>query len=89
MDIAYKSETKFLGIYIRENLTINMYVKSLSSKLSKICYMIGLLKDIMSPHVIRRIYFVYFQAYLRYGLIFGVVILEVKSYLNCKSRSYK
>ena len=35
MDIAYKSETKFLGVYITENLKWKAHVCSLSLKLSK------------------------------------------------------
>jgi hypothetical protein len=57
LDIAYKSERKFFGIHIRENTKWDMHAKSLSSRLSKICYMIQSLKDVMSPHVIRSIYF--------------------------------
>jgi hypothetical protein len=40
MDIAYKSETKFLGIFIGENMRWDVHVHSLTFKLSKICYMI-------------------------------------------------
>jgi hypothetical protein len=43
---------------------------SLSSKLSKICYMIRSLKDVTNPHIIKSIYFAYFHAHLRYGVIF-------------------
>jgi hypothetical protein len=32
--------------------------------------MITYLKDVMSLHVIRRIYFAYFHTHLRYGLVF-------------------
>jgi hypothetical protein len=46
------------------------HAKSLSSKLSKICYIIRSLKDVTSPHIIRSIYFAYFYAYLRYSVIF-------------------
>jgi hypothetical protein len=31
MDIAYKSETKFLGILLSENMTWNVHIQSLSS----------------------------------------------------------
>jgi hypothetical protein len=70
MDIAYKSETEFLGIHFSEYMKWDVHVMSLSSKLSKFCYMIKSLKDITNPHVTMSIYFAYFHACLRYGLVF-------------------
>jgi hypothetical protein len=70
MDIACKSETKFLGIHVSEYMKWDAHVMSLSSKLSKLGYMIKSLKDVTSPHVKRSIYFAYIHAYLRYGLVF-------------------
>jgi hypothetical protein len=67
MDIAYKSETKFSGIHINESIKWDAYVRLLSSKLSKFCYMIKSLKDVTSPHVIRSVYFAYCHAHFRYG----------------------
>jgi hypothetical protein len=49
MDIAYKSKLKFLGIYITENLKWSIQVKSVSPELSKVCYVIKSLKEVMSP----------------------------------------
>jgi hypothetical protein len=69
-DIAYKSEIKFLGIHISENMKWEVHVKSLSSKLSKLCYMIKSLKDVTNPHIIKRTYFAYILACLRHDLIF-------------------
>jgi hypothetical protein len=40
MDIAYKSETKFLGIHVSKYMKWYAHVMSLSSRLSKFCYMI-------------------------------------------------
>jgi hypothetical protein len=69
MDIAYKSELKFLGIYITENLKWSIQVKSSSPKLSKVCYFIKSLKEAMSPYMI-SIYYAHFHALLKYGIIF-------------------
>jgi hypothetical protein len=79
LDIAYKSETKFLGIHISESMKWDAHAKSLSSKLSKICYMIRSLKDVTSPHITRSIYFAYFHAHLRYCVIFWVGGTESES----------
>jgi hypothetical protein len=70
MDITYKSELGFLGIYITENLKWNTQVRLLSPKLGKVFHTIILLK-VMSPYVIRSIYYAHFHALLRYGIIFG------------------
>jgi hypothetical protein len=85
IEIAYKSETEFLGMHVGKHLDWNAHIMSLSSKLSKVCYMIRSLRDITSPLVIRSIYFAHVYSHLKYGLFFGVVIQKVKSFLGCKS----
>jgi hypothetical protein len=67
-DIPYNTETKFLGIYINENMKWNNHIKYLSSKLNTSCYMISSLKNVTSPYVLRTMYFACFHAHLRYGL---------------------
>jgi hypothetical protein len=67
-DIPYTTETKFLGIYINENMKWNNHIKYLSSKLNTICYMIRSLKNVTSPYVLRTMYFACFHAHLSYGL---------------------
>jgi hypothetical protein len=46
IEIAYRSETKFLGIHVSEHM------------------------DVISPLVIRSVYFVHCHAHLKYGLVF-------------------
>jgi hypothetical protein len=48
MDDVYKAKLKFLGIYITEKQKCNVQVGSLCPKLSKVCYIIMSLKDVMS-----------------------------------------
>jgi hypothetical protein len=67
-DIQYNTETKFLGIYINENMKWNNHVKLLSSKLNTSYYMISSLKHVTSPYVLRTMYFACFHVHLRYGL---------------------
>jgi len=50
--IIYKSKLRFLGIFITENIQWEAQVQSLSSKVSKISYIIKSLKEIMSPYTI-------------------------------------
>jgi len=66
-DIPYDTETKFLGIYINENMKWNNHIKYLSSKLNT-SYTINSLKNVMSPYVLRAMYFACFHVHLRYGL---------------------
>jgi hypothetical protein len=47
--------------------------------------MINSLKDIMTPQVLRCIYFTYIYANLRNGSIFWSGIHKGKVFLNCKS----
>jgi hypothetical protein len=67
-DVPYNIETKFLGIYINKNIKWNSHIKYLSSKLSTICYMINSLQNVMSPYILRTMYFACFHVHLRYGL---------------------
>ena len=76
-DIPYNAETKFLGIYINENMKWNDHIKHLSSKLNTSYYMISSLKNVTSTYVLRTMYFACFHVHLRYGLTLWVVILKV------------
>jgi hypothetical protein len=67
-DVPYNTETKFLGIYINENMKWNSHIKYLSSKLSTSYYMINSLKNVTSPYILRTMYFACFHVHLRYGL---------------------
>jgi hypothetical protein len=70
MNLDYTAETKFLCIHITETLKWNSHVQSLASKLSTISFMIKSLKEILSPNMIRNIYFTQFQSLLWFGILF-------------------
>jgi hypothetical protein len=70
VDIAYKFRAKLLGIHINENMKWDGHIKYLHSKLCKSYYVINSLKDITSSCVIKSIYYVYFHAHVRYGVVF-------------------
>ena len=67
-DIPYNTETKFLGIYVTENMKWNNHIKYLSSNLNTNYYMISSLKNVMSPYVLRTMYFTCFHVRVRYSL---------------------
>jgi hypothetical protein len=62
----------------------NTHIQSLCSKLSKIFYIIKSLRGVLSPNMLRSIYFGKFQSLLRYGIIFGGVKVIVQRYLKCR-----
>jgi hypothetical protein len=70
MNVDYTAEVKFLGIQIRDTLKWNTHIQSLASKLCKVTFMKKSLKEVLSPNLIRNIYFTKFQSLLRFGIIF-------------------
>jgi hypothetical protein len=70
VEITYKPELKFLGIYITENLKWGTHARLLRVKLSKVIYIIRTLKETLSSYMIRNIYFSNFESCLLwYGII--------------------
>ena len=69
-DISYRSELKFLGTNITDNLIWNIHVCSVCASLSKVHQSIKSLKDVTSFHMIQTIYYAYFQSRMKYGIIF-------------------
>ena len=68
-EIAYKTEVKFLGMHITENLNWQSHIYHLCRSLSKDYYRIKSLKNTVSNQMLWNIYFAYFQSRLRYGII--------------------
>ena len=69
-DIAYKSATKFLGIYITENLKWTTDICILRLQLSKVYYIIKLVQGIIGLGTTRSFYHSKFELLARYGIIF-------------------
>jgi hypothetical protein len=67
----YTAEIKFLVIQIMDTLKWHSHIRLSASKLSKVAFMIKSLKEILSPNVIRTIYFSKFHSLLRFGILFG------------------
>jgi len=68
--LDYVVDLKFLGIHITETLNWNIHLQTLIHKLSKVAFMIKSLNEILSPYMVRHIYFTKFQAILRSGILF-------------------
>jgi hypothetical protein len=69
IEIVYQSEFRFLGIHMTETLKWCAHARVLKAKLCKVIYMVKILKEIMSPYMIRIIYFSNFESSLRNGII--------------------
>jgi hypothetical protein len=54
-----------------EKLKCRTHVQSPANKLSMLSFMIKSLKEIMSPFMIRNIYFSKFQLFLQFSVLFG------------------
>jgi hypothetical protein len=67
--IPYKTDVKFLGIQITEQLSWNTHVKFICPNLNKAYFIIKMLKE-TSYKMTRLIYYSYFHTRLKYGIIF-------------------
>jgi hypothetical protein len=72
--LEYTAELKCLGIHITETLKWNSHIHVFVNNLSKVSFTIKSSKEILSPYMIRNIYFTKFQAILRSGILFSVGI---------------
>ena len=70
MIMKYKSETKFLGLHLAEDVKWEMHIKYVCNILNKNYYIIHSLKNVISINALRGIYFANFHTHLRYGILF-------------------
>lgn len=84
--IAYKTEVKFLGMHITENLNWQVHIHFLCQALGKTYYKIKSLKNTLSNYMLWNIYFADFQSQLRYGIIFWGISRESIKILRIQKR---
>ena len=70
MNVDYTPEIKFLGIQITDTLKWHAHIHLLAGELCKVAFMIKSLKEVLSPNLIRNIYFTKFHSLLRFGILF-------------------
>ncbi|KAG8275929.1 hypothetical protein J6590_108286 [Homalodisca vitripennis] len=68
-NLESSSVIKILGIHIDNNLSLVPHIDFLSTKLSRIIFLLRRLSCCISENYVRTAYFGYFQSILRYGLI--------------------
>jgi hypothetical protein len=86
LDITYKGETKFLGLYLSEDIKWNVHIEHLSNILNRNYYIIQSLKNITRINILRSVYFARFYSHFRFGILFWEVIHKVQRFLNYERR---
>jgi len=69
MDIKYKNETKFLGLYFTEDVNWDVQIKHVCNTLDKNYYVIYSHLNITSINTLRSIQFANFHLHLKYGIL--------------------
>jgi hypothetical protein len=69
MDIKCKNETKFLGLYLTEDVKWDVCIKHMCNMLSRNYYVTQSLKTVTSLNTLRSAYFANFHSHLRYGIL--------------------
>jgi hypothetical protein len=82
--IINTNSTRFLELIIDSSLSWKYYITELTSKLTKACYAIKLIKPFMSLDVMIMIYYSYVHSVTSYGIIFGVILSSVAAFLKFK-----
>jgi hypothetical protein len=70
MNIKYKNETKFLGLYLTEDVTRDVHIQHVCNIPNKNYYVRQSLKTFTSINTLRGIHFANFNSHLRYGILF-------------------
>jgi hypothetical protein len=83
-DFTYKGATKFLGLYLTEDIKWNVHIEHLSNMLNRSYYIIQSLKDITNINILRSMNLAHFYSHFRYGILFGEVIYKVQRFLLTK-----
>jgi hypothetical protein len=68
--ISIVNETKFLGIFINNNLSCKTHIECIKSKLSTACYAVRSVKPFLTINTLKMIYYSYFHSAMTYGLLF-------------------
>ena len=63
-------ETKFLGLFINNNLSWKTRIDCIKSKLSSACYAMRSVKPYVTINTLKVIYYSYFHSVMSYGLLF-------------------
>jgi len=65
--ISIVNETKFLGLFINNNLSWKTHIECIKSKLSSACYTVRSVKPFLTINTLKMIYYSYFHLVMTYG----------------------
>jgi hypothetical protein len=68
--ISIVNETKFLGLFINNNLSWKIHIECIKAKLSSACYAVRSVKPFLTINTLKMIYYSYFHSAMTYGLLF-------------------
>ena len=68
--IPVATETKFLGIFINNTLSLKTHIEHIKPKLSSACYAMTSIKPYVSLHTLKMIYYSYLHSVMNHGLLF-------------------
>ena len=63
-------ETKFLGLFVNNNLSWKTHIANIKSKLGSACSAMWLVKPYVSINTLKMIYYSCFHSVMTYGLLF-------------------
>jgi hypothetical protein len=87
--ITYASGTKFLGIWLDKNLTWNLHIDNLVCKLSKLCYVLRISRNLIDENVARIMHYAYFNLFLKYGILFLGISKNYKKVFISQNRAVR
>jgi len=67
-EIEQKTSTKFLGMYIDENLSWTTHFNHLNSKLGRATYTINMVKNTLPRETLKTLYYALYYSHLTYGI---------------------
>ena len=67
--INYSTNTKFLGVWLEDNLKWTVHIQYLAQKLSRLCFAIQITTRVLGLESLRNLYFAYFHSVITYGII--------------------
>ena len=84
--ITYTNSTKFLGLWIDQNLKWSNHIQVLANKLGKICFALRIVSQSLRLDSVQALYFAYFHSSITYGIIFWGNSHNAIQILNYKRR---
>lgn len=85
-DTSVVKHTKFLGIYLDNNLNGKIHIEKLSRKLSKLCYALCKLWISISLTALLQVYYALVHSNIRYGILFWGNSTSVDTILKIQKR---